>query len=338
MKWWKQFFTRANPVKGEDQPVPERSGAPFAGASASRGDHPAPAGPTETAEPSPAEALFQKGLRSENLARSVEAYETYGQVLALDPSHANARARLNAMSQFLKPHVNRHAVLADRNWNTGIQRETLISIQANLFNYRYRGVTMLKNPFDIALYPMLLWQLKPMTIIEIGSQSGGSALWFGDLLNNIGVDGHIYSIDVVKVDSVSHPRVTFMAGDGRNLATCLSESFLAQLPKPWLVIEDADHQYETSIAALRFFHQWLQPGDYIVVEDGIISDLVEIPGCNSGPHQALKEFLGVHANEYEMDVNYCDFFGHNFTWCTNGFLRRKTAEEQSHTEASHAAA
>jgi len=86
------------------------------------------------------------------------------------------------------------------------------------------------------------------------------------------------------------------------------------------VIEDADHAYETSIAVLNFFHPWLRPQEYIIVEDGIISDLSEIPDCNSGPHRALKEFLAQHREEYDIAADYCDFFGYNVTWCTNGFL------------------
>ena len=181
---------------------------------------------------------------------------------------------------------------------------------------------LLKNPFDLALYPTLLWKLKPLSIIEIGSKSGGSALWMGDLLSNFGIDGHVYSLDIVKVDTVSHPRVTFLEADGRALGETLLPEFLQHLPRPWLVIEDADHAYETSSAVLKFFDHWLQPQEYIVVEDGIISDLSEIPDCNSGPHRALKEFLAHHRGEYDIDADYCDFFGYNLTWCTNGFLKK----------------
>jgi cephalosporin hydroxylase len=45
---------------------------------------------------------------------------------------------------------------------------------AHSSRYTYRGVPMLKNPFDLALYLLLLWRLKPRTVIEIGSKSGGS--------------------------------------------------------------------------------------------------------------------------------------------------------------------
>jgi len=76
---------------------------------------------------------------------------------------------------------------------------------------------------------------------------------------------------------------------------------------------------------LRFFHPHLRPGEFIVTEDGIISDLVNDPDCNSGPHRALKEFLQLHPGEYDIAGEYCDFFGYNLTWCTNGWLRKTVA-------------
>ena len=168
---------------------------------------------------------------------------------------------------------------------------------------------MLKNPFDFAIYPVLVWNTKPATIFEIGSKSGGSALWFGDMLESFGINGHVYSLDVVRVTGLTHPKVTFLEGDGRALEKSFTAEFLGGLPRPWLVIEDADHAYETSIAALRFFDPWLKPGEYIVVEDGIISDLEQDPAFNSGPHRALKEMFRTRPGAYEIDGDYCDLFG-----------------------------
>lgn len=214
--------------------------------------------------------------------------------------------------------------MPQRAWVTALPRQTMLSVQNASLNYSYQGIPLIKNPFDFALYPLLLWNLKPKTIIEIGSYSGGSAVWFGDLLNNFGIDGHVYSIDIRKVTTVTHPRVTFMEGSGRALQEILKPDFLNSLPRPFLVIEDADHFYETTIHVLDFFHPYLREGEYIVVEDGIISDLGENILYNGGPHRALKEFLSTQEGEYEIDGKYCDFFGHNLTWCTNGFLKKLT--------------
>ena len=62
--------------------------------------------------------------------------------------------------------------------------------------YTWRGVLCNKNPFDMALYPMLLWERKPRTIIEIGSKEGGSAIWLADICARFGIDVRIVSVDI----------------------------------------------------------------------------------------------------------------------------------------------
>lgn len=256
------------------------------------------------------------------VGRHSEAFEAAKQELANNPSHAEAQAQVEFFTKaFAKPKQTKIPT-EQRPWRTKIPHELVMSIHNAIHHYSYRGVPLLKNPFDFSLYLLLIWNLKPRTIIEIGSQSGGSALWFGDLFENFGIDGHIYSVDIVKVTQVSHPRVTFMEGDGQALHQTLSRNFINSLPRPFLVIEDADHSYETSKSVLDFFHPYLEVGEYIVIEDGIISDFAKDSSCTSQPHIALRAFLGEHRGEYEIDSEYCDFFGYNVTWCTNGFLRK----------------
>lgn len=212
-----------------------------------------------------------------------------------------------------------------RPWGTALAPQAVASIQHGTLRYAYKGTPLLKDPFDLALYPLLLWNLKPRTIIEIGSFAGGSACWFGDQLNSLGIDGHVHSFDIRRPAGVSHPRVTFWEADGRDLAATITPELLASLPRPWLVIEDADHHYETTRNVLAFFHAHLRPNEYVVVEDGIVSDMGGDAQYNGGPGRALLEFLTQHAGEYAIDTQYCDYFGHNFTWCTNGFIRKLEA-------------
>ena len=265
---------------------------------------------------------YLRAVCSGAVGRYEEALEAAQQELENNPTHAEAQKQVESLTKSLT-RPKRAAIPTDqRPWNTTLPYELMMSIQNGLHNYSYKGVPLQKNPFDFAIYPLLLWKLKPRTIIEIGSKNGGSALWLGDLLNNYGIDGHIYSVDIVKVTKYSHPRVTFMEGDGQALHEIFSEDFLKGLPRPLLVIEDADHSFKTSKLVLDFFHPYLDQDEYIVVEDGIISDIVRDANYNSGPHQALKAFLAEHRGEYDIDGEYCDFFGYNLTWATNGYLKK----------------
>ena len=201
----------------------------------------------------------------------------------------------------------------------------LDSIQRGTLNYTYKGIPTLKNPFDWALYPMLLWELRPRTIIEIGSNRGGSALWLADTMRGFGLPAQIHSVDLNPVTDVVAPDVKFHRGDARRLADHLSDDFMATLLRPLLVIEDADHQKGTVLAVLNFFHRWLSPGDYIIVEDGIVTELGIAEAFNGGPQAALPEFLDQHADDYEIATRYCDFYGRNVTYAVNGVLRRRSS-------------
>lgn len=247
-----------------------------------------------------------------HLGRPQEALEAAKAELATNPTHRQAAVEVERLTRAIcRPETT--ILTKQRTWNTALPCETMLSIERGSHNYAYRSVPMVKNPFDVALYPLLVWNLKPRTIIEIGSKDGGSALWLGDMLNNFSIDGHIYSVDIVKATSVNHPCVTFMEGNGRALQEIFTSSFLNSIPRPLLVIEDADHAYETSKRVLEFFHPHLREGEYIIIEDGMTA---------SGPIEALREFLSAHESEYEIDGSYGDLFGYNVTWCINGYLKK----------------
>jgi cephalosporin hydroxylase len=201
----------------------------------------------------------------------------------------------------------------------------LRKIQQGTMRYTWRGVLCNKNPFDLALYPMLLWQEKPRTIIEIGSKEGGSALWLWQTANAFHLGTRIISIDINQRAKLKHPHITFLQGDGRNLDAVLSEDVMASLPRPLLVIEDADHHYLTTLGVLRFMDRFLEPGEYILVEDGISVSFGNDTRQEGGPSRAVAEFIAEQASRYEVDRRYCDFFGPNVTWNPNGYLKRRAA-------------
>jgi hypothetical protein len=167
-----------------------------------------------------------------------------------------------------------------------------------------------------------LWTLKPRTIIELGSNSGGSALWLTDLLNNFALDAHIYSVDRPRVGDRAHPQITYLEGDRSNLTQSFTAGWLSQLPHPWLIIYPAHADQSATEQALEFFHIHLQPDDYSVVEAPILLEFAQPETQLNG---ALQAFLAKHLGEYEIDPRYCDYFGYNVTTHINGYLRKIVA-------------
>jgi cephalosporin hydroxylase len=67
----------------------------------------------------------------------------------------------------------------------------------------------------------------------------------------------------------------------------------------------------------------LQSGEYIVVEDGNITEMGEDVDHDGGPARSIAEFLQERGGAYEIDARYCDQYGRNVTGNPNGYLRKK---------------
>ncbi|MEM9667532.1 MAG: CmcI family methyltransferase [Pseudomonadota bacterium] len=204
-----------------------------------------------------------------------------------------------------------------------LPQPALDSIQNGTRKIRYKGLRFCKNPFDIVLYLKILEALKPQTIIEFGTSEGGSAVWFSDQCVALGLNTEIHSFDL-KMPAVTAQNVTFHEADAYRPADTISATLLESLPHPWLVIEDSAHTFEACLSVMQFFRPFILSGDYLVIEDGVVADLSDeqYRAFEDGPNRAVSEFLKYHGDQFEIDETYCDFFGHNVTYCPNGWLRR----------------
>ncbi|HWE52176.1 MAG TPA: CmcI family methyltransferase [Bryobacteraceae bacterium] len=159
----------------------------------------------------------------------------------------------------------------------------------------WRDRPLFKSVFDFAVYPMLLQELRPATIIELGSGSGASAIWFADILRLFGIAGKVYSLDLLKPD-IQDRDVIFIEGDANRIEAIARASGIDRAPHPWLVIEDA---HVNTIRVMRYFTDIMDPGDYLVVEDSFnkLADLA----C----------FDREYGKWLRVDTRYTDFFGRN---------------------------
>lgn len=209
-------------------------------------------------------------------------------------------------------------------FSSGIPPEVLKHIQGGVLKSRYKGVRMLKSPFDLYLYGALLERLRPGTVIEIGTLEGGSAVWFADQMQIHGIKPCVVSVDKNSRPVIRDPRVLFLEADAMNLASVFDTDHLAHLPRPWLVVEDSAHTFEVTRAVLDYFDASLQPGDYIVVEDGNVRDMPDemYRRYGDGPNRAVADFLARKCTRYKVDVSLCDFFGPNYTYNPCGYIQR----------------
>jgi cephalosporin hydroxylase len=213
-------------------------------------------------------------------------------------------------------HIDRLAKPSSRGWISSINP---MSFPISRFSTRgalavtYKGLMNLKNPFDLALYTRLIWELQPRTIFEFGSLQGGSGLWLADQMSILCEErGEVHSFDLhIKCVSptAKHPLLKFHQVDLRDLGA-FDVHLLKRAPHPWLVIDDA----HVKVFSL-FVHvsQFMETGDYYVIED--VAMLANMEIMADGLREAEKcGFL--------IDTYYTDAFGTNLTCAPNAWLRK----------------
>jgi len=181
----------------------------------------------------------------------------------------------------------------------------------------YKGVPCIKCPNDYVMYQMIINEIKPDMIIEIGANMGGSAYYMADILDSIG-HGEIHSIDIKDIvydEAKSHSRIKFFfdGWEQYNLDLIKGDRIL--------VIEDSSHEYKNTLGAINRFSPVVTKGSYLIVEDGIVNDLGRSKEFDGGPLKAIKEFLPSHP-EFEPDEKWLNFFGYESTFNTRGYLKK----------------
>jgi len=221
---------------------------------------------------------------------------------------------------------NRFVKISEREDRSDIPVLAWQPLLNNSYLQTWKGIILNKGVTEIALYPMLLHELQPKTIIEIGAFNGGAAIWMADLLNMFNIEGSIYSVDEkAKLDS----RVIFLEGDCNKLSEVFSPEKLAEFPHPWLVIEDA---HVNLVAVANYFdNNGLKKGDYLIVEDtnkymweswdNNWDDQEEMEK-GSQKMDELRSWLQDHENEYLIDSYYQDMYGYNGSKNWNSILKK----------------
>jgi cephalosporin hydroxylase len=171
----------------------------------------------------------------------------------------------------------------------------------------YAGVALSKFPEDLRVYEHLLWDSRASAVIEIGTQFGGSALWFRDRLEAFGryrpgIRPLVISIDVdiaearrclAEVDPSHEETITLLEADVRDPTLSARVGELVPSGARCLVVEDSAHIYDTTLGSLKRFARFVPPGGYFVVEDGCV-DIEEMrltPDWPRGVLAAVHDWL-----------------------------------------------
>lgn len=202
-------------------------------------------------------------------------------------------------------------------WNAGVFQKTT-----------WCGVPLLQIPEDMVMLAELIWKIKPKLIIECGIYKGGGLLLYSSILDLMG-GGDVVGIDI-KTDIAQHvldhplgKLIQLIEGDSGDPE--ILSKIQSDLSSPdIMVILDSDHSTQHVRKEIKVFSKLISPGGYLVVLDGIMEILHDVPGATpswreDNPETAIKEFLLEHP-EFERDMK-CNRLGTSFG--PGGYLRRR---------------
>jgi len=182
-------------------------------------------------------------------------------------------------------------------------------------NTYWLGIKILKSPLDLWVYQEILFELQPDIIIECGSASGGSALFYASICDIIN-RGRIISIDIEERERPIHERIKYLIGSS------ISAEIIAKIKKEIkaadkvLVSLDSDHHKDHVLSELKLYSQIVTKDSYLIVEDTNINGHPVVPKYGPGPMEALEEFLKEN-NDFIIDRTREKYY---LTFHPNGFL------------------
>jgi cephalosporin hydroxylase len=171
--------------------------------------------------------------------------------------------------------------------------------------FRWRDIPCFKTSYDIAIYAMLINELHPRTVIELGSGAGGSALLFADLCTAAGLTTQVISIDRAA-GQIGDPRIAFIRSDCSDWLDAAAKS-KRNFRRPCLLIEDF---HGDLVGFFQHIDLILDAGDYLVIEDSF------------SKQNRISEVIA--DRPYLIDSKYTDFFGINCTSAINSIFLKNT--------------
>jgi cephalosporin hydroxylase len=176
----------------------------------------------------------------------------------------------------------------------------LIASTGNFRSLSWAGTPIWQNPMDLWTVQETIFEVRPELLIEIGTDQGGSALFYAHLMDLMD-NGRVITIDIAKRHQLSHPRVEFIHGsstDPEVVDTARSEA--SRVDGPVMVILDGNHDRDHVAKELELYGPLVTPESLMLSQDGIIDQMGIFRDSRPGPLEANRDFLARHP-EFEYD-------------------------------------
>jgi len=182
----------------------------------------------------------------------------------------------------------------------------------------WMGVPAAKCPMDMWMYQELMFALKTDLLIETGTLSGGSALFFAQMFELMG-RGHVVSVDInLPATLPQHPRITYLQGSSIDANVLEQVAAHTEKARSVTVILDSDHTADYKLKELEAYSKFVSRGNYIIAEDSCFDYYPAWPEYGPGPATAVNEFIENRKN-FKID-RFPEL--HLITFAPQAFLKR----------------
>lgn len=207
---------------------------------------------------------------------------------------------------------------------------------------KWKNMPIQQQPGDLLKLQHFIFSEKPDVIIEFGTDTGGTAVFFSEIMTTYNPLAHVITIDLsshinksiwgfeptvlasssphwgsVVHHIVGHPTSPDVVAKVTSLLTRFNATNV-------FLVEDSDHTYSSVMSNLMTYQHLVQPCGWILVQDTNRED---------GASSAVKEFVKAH-HDFRVERTYETCCGGTFTEHVQGWLHRKLPHQTCNT-ASH---
>ena len=187
------------------------------------------------------------------------------------------------------------------------------------YNFQWFGRPIIQYPQDIMAMQEIIWEVKPDIIIETGIAHGGTVLFYASMLQLLGGDRELVSVDIDirehnRKEIETHPlykNVTMLEGSATDQSMADKIFELAEGKKNPLVVLDSNHTHAHCVKEMELYSPLVRKGSYLIVMDTVIEDLPESTSANrpwgpgDNPKTAVYEYLKTN-DRFEIDKSIND--------------------------------
>jgi len=141
----------------------------------------------------------------------------------------------------------------------------------------WKGIQILKMPTDLLNYSEVIQETKPDFIVEIGTKFGGSSLFFQDMLDLVGENGKVITIDIKEQVKNKDSRIEYIIGSSLDKDVIKKVTEMTSGKRTMLIIDGNHHRKHVKWELNKYRHI-VSSGCYLVIEDCFIDRGLYGPG------------------------------------------------------------